>query len=172
MPTSAYEGRSFFTNHLMDRVDEIRTIVDFGPGEGTYSTLGRHIIPSAEWVGVEVFEPYIERYDLLQKYDDVLIGNMKDIEIDQCDLAIFGDVLEHVTAQEAVDVLEYMATRARHIYVSCPIVPAPQGPSHGNDHEAHLHDWSFGHMTDLLRTLGDIDAWEGHVVGRWWVTTN
>lgn len=168
MPTSAREGRAHFTDFL--RHLNPLTVVDFGPGEGTYSILGRHLTPNARWIAVEKFEPYVERYDLDQKYDDILIADMRDMVLPHSyDIGIFGDVLEHLHEHDAEQVVHQNAELAAYLYVSTPIVPAPQGPSHGNDAETHLHDWTFERMTELLDGLGVVHAWRGAIVGRWWV---
>lgn len=169
MPTSAREGREFFTSRLDDFGHGLQSVVDFGPGEGTYSILGRHLTPNATWTAVEIFEPYVERYDLDQKYDEIVIGDMRELNTMHYDLGIFGDVLEHLPEHDAKQMLAMEASRANHLFVSVPIVPAPQGPSHGNDAETHLHDWTFDEMTDLLWNYGRVDSWLGHIVGRWWV---
>lgn len=172
MPTSAYMGREFFTNHLFRVAGYLDTVIDVGPGEGTYSILGRHIAPNARWTAVEIFTPYVERYDLDQKYDEVVVEDARNFEFGLGNgLAIFGDVLEHMTERDAQDLLWYAAVRCDYLYVSVPIIPAPQGPSHGNDHEAHLHDWTFDDMTAFLLTLTPAtwDAWRGYTVGRWWL---
>jgi hypothetical protein len=163
-------GRGFFTYHLERVAEDLKTVIDFGTGEGTYSILGRHIAPSARWIGIEIFAPYLKRYDLDQKYDCVILSDLRHPEIKH-DLSIFGDVLEHLPELDVQRVLEIQAELSRYIYVSVPIIPAPQGSSHGNDHERHLHDWSFHEMTELLLSLSPAkwDAWQGHTVGRWWL---
>lgn len=174
MPTSAFAGRGFFTTHLERVAEDLNTVIDFGPGEGTYSILGRHIAPNARWIGVEIFKPYVKRYDLDQKYDQIFVSDLRDINLNEAalvSLSIFGDVLEHLPGPDVQMVLNARAELSRYIYVSVPIIPAPQGPSHGNDHEAHLYDWTFEEMSDLLMGLGPArwDAWRGHTVGRWWL---
>lgn len=172
MPTSAREGRDFFTSTLEHMGQGLNSIVDFGPGEGTYSILGRHLTPNATWTAVEIFEPYLERYDLDQKYDKIVIEDMSSFRPPDYDLGIFGDVLEHLTKERAVQVLRFQASRANHLFISVPIVPAPQGPSHGNEAEAHLYHWTFEEMTETLSHLGRVDSWRGFIVGRWWVHTH
>lgn len=171
MPTSAFAGRGFFTTHLERVAEELETVIDFGAGEGTYSTLGRHIAPNAKWTALDIHSPYFERYDLYQKYDFVLWADVRAFNSDPYSLGIFGDILEHLHPADAQDVLFREASRTRYLYVSVPIIPAPQGPSHGNDHERHLHDWSFEEMDDLMWQIGGAyrDAWRGHTVGRWWI---
>lgn len=168
MPTSAREGREHFTQVLSYLYP--KQVVDFGPGEGTYSILGRHLTPNAAWTAVEVFEPYVERYDLDQKYDEIIIADMRDLpDWLRYDVGIFGDVIEHLHENDAERVIHQAAECAAHLYISTPIVPAPQGPSHGNEAEAHLHDWTFERMTELLSELGTVHPWRGAILGRWWV---
>lgn len=168
MPTSAREGRDFFTEGLKYR--NVESVVDFGPGEGTYSILGRHLTPNwTTWTAVEIFAPYVERYDLDQKYDTVIVGDLQSYPTEPYSIGIFGDVLEHLSEEAAIFALERHAELASHLSVSVPINPAPQGPSHGNGAEAHLHDWTFDAMYDRLSSLGNVQSWRGAIVGRWWV---
>src|SRR5690606_26045776 len=117
---SAFAGRGFFTTHLERVAEDLGTVIDFGPGEGTYSILGRHIAPNARWVGVEIFAPYVERYDLDQKYDSVILSDLRVSKI-RHDLSIFGDVLEHLPGPDVQGVLNAQAELSRYIYVSVPI---------------------------------------------------
>lgn len=164
VPTSAYDGRRWVTDRLADSA--VSTVVDVGPGEGTYSVLGRHLLWWARWISVEVHEPYVERFLLGQKYDDVIVADIRDWWAVPDDyLILFGDVLEHMPKDDAVALIERHKDTATEIYVSVPIVPSPQGPCYGNDHETHLHDWDFDEMSDLLPGA---ESFRGVQVGRWW----
>lgn len=164
MPTSAYDGRRWVTDRMADSKAE--TVIDVGPGEGTYSTLGRHLIWWANWVAVEVFEPYVERFLLGQKYDQVIVADVRDwwAVLDDY-LILFGDVLEHLPREDAVALIERHMDTASEIYVSVPIVYSPQDACFGNDHEAHVYHWQFEEMRDLLPGC---EAFEGVQVGRYW----
>lgn len=166
MPTSAWDGRQWVTARMADST--VSTVVDVGPGEGTYSTLGRHLIWWADWVGVEIFEPYVDRFLLGQKYDHIMVRDIRTIPAESFGtdyLILFGDVLEHMPRQDAVDLIEHHRRFAHEIYVSVPIVESVQGPCYGNDHETHLHQWTFEEMSDLLPGA---EAFKGAQVGRWW----
>ena len=83
MPTSKASGKGFIKSVLvsaLDREKEIR-FIDFGVGRGTYSNLLRNEFPESKWTGVEVYEPYIERFDLKEKYDEIIIDDMLDIDV-------------------------------------------------------------------------------------------
>ena len=142
------------------------TIVDIGPGEGTYSILGRHLRLDANWIGVEVYEPYIDRFSLREKYNEIVVSNVLDYQWPTEPFTVLmGDVIEHLSFWHAYSLLEMLKAKATEIMVSLPIVYSPQGPVHGNDHEAHLHDWDFESMKELLPGC---ESWQGEILGRYW----
>lgn len=164
MPTSAADGRHWVYERIRDTTAD--TIVDAGAGEGTYSTLARHLRLDARWVAIEIFEPYVDRFLLTQKYDDVIVGDVNIWQPTTDDYVIlFGDVLEHMPRSEAVNLLQFHMQHAAEIMVSIPIVYAPQGAVHGNEHEAHLHHWHWDEMDELLPGA---ESFKGVMVGRWW----
>lgn len=164
LATSAVEGRDWVYQRLAATTAPV--IVDVGPGEGTYSILGRHLRLDAKWIGVEVYHPYIARYHLDQKYDEVIIGNVVDYDFpDQPFVVLLGDVIEHLTYTEAVELLILVHELADEIMVSVPIVESIQGEVDGNCHEAHLHQWSFEEMEAMLPGC---ESWRGDTVGRFW----
>lgn len=165
MATSAAEGRDWIYQRIARTTAP--AIVDVGPGEGTYSILGRHLRLDARWYGVEVFAPYIERYHLDQKYD--LIYNMSILDfpgpIEDNYVILFGDVIEHMDYGQAVETLTYFMQEADEIMVSVPIIESIQGEIDGNCHEAHLYQWEFEEMESLL---SGCESWRGATVGRFW----
>lgn len=164
MPLSTYDGRGWVTDRLADTT--ALTVVDVGAGQGTYSILGRHLRWDARWIAVEIFEPYVERFLLGEKYDDVIVADIRDWKPDLDDYVIlFGDVLEHLPRQDAIDVLTFHMERATEIMVSLPIIYAPQGEFEGNPHEAHLHHW---HWNEMLELLPGCEGFKGVDVGRFW----
>lgn len=158
------------TTQLARVPTDISTVVDVGPGEGTYSVLGRHIIHWARWVGVEIHEPYVERFLLGQKYDDLIVGDVREWKPELANYVILlGDVLEHLPLEDAKEVLSFHMGLAQEVYVSVPIVHSPQGSCFGNDHEAHLHQWTWDQMTGVLAGFpGTLESFKGAQVGRWW----
>lgn len=163
MPLSAADGRGW----VYDRIAQttVARIIDGGAGEGTYSVLARHLRLDAEWVAVEIHEPYIERFLLRHKYDEVLVADLREYEPEGPYVILLGDVLEHMTRDEAVGVLQYHLEHASEIMVSVPIIYAPQDPCYGNDHERHLHHWHFEEMLDLLPGA---ESFRGVQIGRYW----
>ncbi|MHA3701824.1 class I SAM-dependent methyltransferase [Jatrophihabitans sp. YIM 134969] len=166
MPMSSQEGKSW----IRARVDELAQqygpleVVDVGPGVGTYAKLlaGPGV---AHITGIEVFEPYVETYRLHEYYDRIVLGDIRTTPVPACDVVVLGDVVEHMSEAEAVDVWAAATRAARHaVYLSIPVVHYPQGEIEGNPHEVHVvEDWD--HEAVLARFEG-IGAFEtGREVG-------
>lgn len=165
MPTSACEGREWVYERIRDTTTP--WIIDAGAGEGTYSVLARHTRLDARWVALEAHEPYVDRFLLGQKYDDVIVTNVRmwKPELEDGYTILFGDILEHLARPDAVELLQWHMQRATEIMVSVPIDYAPQGACYGNELEAHLHHW---HFHEMLEVLGECESWKGATVGRYW----
>lgn len=59
------------------------------------------------------------------------------------DLTLYGDILEHMTKEEAQDVMDKTLATSRLVMVSIPVVHYPQEEVEGNPYEVHVKDdWS------------------------------
>lgn len=173
MPTSIDEGKDWALAHFQRH--QPRTVTDIGPGSGTYAKLLRPNEPDEPgvwWTAIEIHKPYIGRYKLKSRYDEVhhLDARRAPGHLYHRDLVICGDVLEHMPRTEAVDLLRRIeAAGAWHILVSVPIVDAPQGEVGGNEHEEHVHHWDADDMDQVLAGLGGgVETMRGHTLGVWW----
>ena len=152
----------------MQRIAETAApiVIDLGCGEGTYSDLARGWRPDALWIGVEIWEPYVEQFELWRKYDIVAVRDARELNFPTVPYVLLaGDVLEHMHRQEAVDLLARAKEHAEAIMVSLPIIDYPQHGHDGNPYEAHLHQWTFEEMYAQLPTAA---AMRGAVLGRFW----
>lgn len=163
MPVSHHEGRDWVAERL--KAARPDRVIDVGPGEGIYSMLMRHLTPGSEWWAVEVWAPYVERFDLASKYDEVRVADVRDFAFPGGGAVLLGDVVEHLPEGDGRRLLTRLMQRADHLMVSVPIVPLSQGAFHGNPHERHLTHWSFEDMDALM---GHCDSFRGEVLGRWW----
>jgi hypothetical protein len=124
--------------------DRNARIVDVGPGDGSFGML---LIKKqfSNVVALEVFSPYVERFQLRSKYRQVFIGNVVNIrpELAKDSLIVLSDVLEHLYVKDA----KAMLARARRYGARAIVVTVPwlyeQGaddPSviaSGNSYEIH-----------------------------------
>jgi glycosyltransferase involved in cell wall biosynthesis len=117
-----------------------KTGLDVGAGSGTYAKL----FPDVQWDGVEIWEPYIEEYGLKSLYNTIAVSDIREWTTKNTakrwDVAIAGDILEHMAVEEAKSVLSFLRSVADYVIVSIPIGHYPQGPYEGNPHEAHVTD--------------------------------
>lgn len=161
MPWSADENRDWVLSH----VRKTDRVLDVGAGAGIWSDLLRPRV--SEISAVEIFEPYIERFGLEQKYDKIYVGDFKDLVIPYgyFNTVILGDVLEHFEMEDALKVWEksrLIAGPGGKVLLSTPIVDWPQGPEEGNIHEAHLSFFDF----EALRALSGYEiGYKGELIG-------
>lgn len=142
MPGSSFQGK-LAAVELLRSLSGIRTVVDVGAGHGTWRfwTLLWDLFADAQWTAVEVWEPYVERFGLLRWYDRVILADAGEaVQWPPFDLAIFGDVVEHLPAAEGRAMVLRIPWRSA--LVSIPLGPYPQGESEGNPHEAHRSTWT------------------------------
>jgi len=141
----------------------LEQILDVGPGDGTYYDLLHPHFPLAIFQAIEIFAPYVERYRLVEKYKTVVIADAADdifFYTTAFDLAIFGDVLEHMEKARAIQMVNRIPWK--HALVSTPIVPFPQEGSLENPYEAHVAQWT---TKEMLVTFHVEQYWEGSEIG-------
>ena len=154
MPTSDPEHKAW----ALDRIRELqpKMVVDVGPGVGTYSDLAREHTPGATWKCIEAWAPYIPQFGLWQKYDHVIVGDIRHVDLHSVtfapDLVIVGDVLEHMAKAEARSVLRLLQAWADNVLVSVPLAHHDQGDVNGNWFEIHRDHWTHNEMLDVLGT--------------------
>ena len=143
-----------------------RSVLDVGAGAGMWIDALAHRAPGPQhWTALEVWEPYISQFRLTERYSAVLLDDARSARLPDVDLAIAGDVLEHMERSDSEVLLERLLHHARHVLVSVPIIHYEQGALEGNPYETHVwhptHEWAM----DVLRP----DAWvKGDVVGAYW----
>lgn len=166
MPTSDLEGKEWARQVIADLAPA--TVVDIGPGEGTYAHLARAVTPHARWIGVEAWAPYVTQYGLFDVYDWVIVSDVRHIDLysigREADLVILADVLEHMEQAEARAVLSRMRDWARYVLVSVPLAHFAQEPYEGNWFEIHREHWTAQEMRAELGH-GLVQAHEGEVLG-------
>ena len=161
MPHSSEEGK-VDTAEWVKKIDA-KTVLDIGPGAGRYSDLFKENNITFEKINsVEVWEPYVSKYGLLDKYDNVFIEDARNWEDFNYDLIIFGDVLEHMTKEEAISLWNKAKKHAKYAVISIPIIHYHQDDVDGNPYERHIkEDWSTG---EVLETFENITSYKEYPV--------
>lgn len=118
-------------------------------------------LTKAEWKlqldGVEIFEPYrnpVWEY----AYDHVMIGDIRTMRFEKnsYDLALCIEVLEHLTIEDASNVVTRLLDVAGTVIVTSPKGYYPQAAWRGNEAEKHLSIIEGKNLPGLaaVKTLG------------------
>jgi glycosyltransferase involved in cell wall biosynthesis len=139
MPFSSNNGKSYIKD-IVKRFPH-DTMLDVGCGSGTYAKMfPNHVID-----GVEIWEPYVSKYDLHSLYFKLYIEDARSwVPEKHYDIAFVGDVLEHMTREEAIALLNKVKGCASTVIISIPLGHYPQDEYEGNPYERHVVD----HWTD------------------------
>lgn len=149
MPTSDQENKDV----VIRWYEQIkpRSVLDIGAGEGTYSKLIKHK-HGAYWTALEAWSPYVKRYNLHSKYDDVIVADARyvDYGLINADMVIAGDVLEHMTKAEARRCIDRFKQYSNSIIISIPLLHLDQDAYKGNWFETHVDHWGYEEMCSYL----------------------
>ena len=97
---------------------------DFGAGDGFYGKLIRSVCPECATVGIEIEKSYLDKFKLNFHYDSVIMEDIRvfiDRADDSADLAIFGDVLEHLEEDDMIKVLDKAVDKFEFIIINSPV---------------------------------------------------
>ena len=145
---------------VLGKIKEInpKTVLDVGAGDAIYADLIRAFVPNVKIDGVEIWEPYFEMFGLTQKYTRMLNADIRILKEYDYDIVIFGDVLEHMPKEDAIEVWDRAAKQARWGIITIPIIHNPQEASYGNPYEVHIKDdWS---VEEVLESFSHIVEYE------------
>jgi len=165
MPGSSIKGKEQIAKWY-NAINNKRYILDVGPGWGTYSKMLRS--SNEKWHAVEVHKKYIERFNLNRYYDKIYIADIRTFRPSRTyDVIICGDVIEHVTNEQAKKVLRKLLDRTSYLIISLPLdkeTHASRGTGDidwGNPHELHSGSWSNKmFISTIVEIGGDIIALE------------
>jgi hypothetical protein len=156
MPGSSDKGKSFIKTWFDQQ--NFKMILDVGLGWATYSKLLKK--DSQKWDCVEIHEPYVNRFGLREHYETVYCSNILEWDWPKnYDVAIFGDVLEHMTKENAIAALAKAKLHSTYVIVSLPLdaetnaSPGTGAADWNNPYEAHISQWSFDEFVAQLERL-------------------
>lgn len=112
-------------------------ILDVGAGYGKYREL---LFDFPHMDAVEVWEPYIEEFSLADKYGRIYLNDVRELPeelFNGYSLVILGDVLEHMTTEEAQSLIDRCVST--NVLIAVPY-HYHQHPVLGNPFEEHKQD--------------------------------
>lgn len=135
MPYSFDYYKQEIKEFMIKTVPPNMRILDVGAGNGTYARLLRENFEYLD--ALEVFVPYIEKFNLKEQYKKVYKGNIINFPIDFHDFFIFGDVLEHLDIFEAQRIIREITEAKKGCLVAVPYM-MEQGIHEDNPAEIHI----------------------------------
>lgn len=131
----SYEyGKLEIANFIHDRFAFGSSLLDVGAGGGTY---GYYLGAGYNMEAVELWPDSINVLKGMVQYTMVHEVDIRDFEYEhEYDLIIFGDVLEHLSVEDAQKVLAEAEKHAKHILIGIPYM-LPQEAIYGNEAEIH-----------------------------------
>lgn len=137
---------------------EPKTVMDVGAGAGIYSNLllGIYGPENIHLTAVEVWKPYVDGYNLRNRYHKVLEEDVRSLTDFKYDLVILGDVLEHMSEDDAISLWDKVSKQARYAIIAIPIIHHPQGMVADNPYEVHVEeDWSVDKVLEKFPGIID-----------------
>lgn len=169
MPRSSPEGKEQIKTWVSDITPSYNKVLDVATGQGTYKNLFSELknLESCSWYGIEIWPRWIKKFNLKEKYNFFFEEDVRTFDYSEhgpFDVAFVGDVLEHMSKEEAITLVNTLTKNVNHIFISIPIVYMPQGADGGNPYEVHIKpDWSH---TEVMETFNNItESWAGKKIG-------
>ena len=131
------EGKVDVLNWILEHLPEDGTILDVGACDGKWAKMIHALDKDIVVDGIEVFAPNVILNRLDKEYRLITIGNVSDLQYEYYDLVIFGDVLEHMTVEQAQNVLQYARAHSADYIIGVPF-EYEQDAIYGNKWEKHV----------------------------------
>ena len=129
-------GKSESVKWIKEHFKKNATCLDVGPCDGKWSDLLRDYLIMD---GVEIYAPNIDKHNLSAKYRNIFRADVRGFQYEYYDLIIFGDVLEHMSIEDAQKVIEYAAPRCENFLIAVPYKWVNRS-HYGNPWEIHIQD--------------------------------
>jgi hypothetical protein len=130
----------WYTQHEVRTISPA-TVVDFGAGRGLMGQLCRDALGSDVHLtaveGCPSTIPLLHKSGIYNQVDEALINDWVVKNKEPFDLAIYGDVLEHLTRRQAFAALSETLRFARNVIVNVPLRNLQQDGSEANPLEEH-----------------------------------
>lgn len=124
---SDWRGKKEIKDFVFNNFPRGSVILDVGAGGGTYVA----VLNEGNWYIMDAVEGYTPTAEYIKPfYRNVFNQDIRDFTAwkdIKYDLVIFGDILEHLTIEDSIRVIERAKCYAKHIIISVPFL-RPQKP--------------------------------------------
>ena len=157
MPYSYGKFNHEIRDKIIEKFSPETEILDVGAGSGVYSDLLWNRFKNLD--ALEIFPNYIQMFELEKRYRSVIQADIRHFNFNSYGLLIMGDILEHLTTQDAQSILEKVKMNDQGVMIAVPYL-YEQGEEFGNIHETHLQpdltpDIMLERYPDLKLIYGD-----------------
>lgn len=177
MATSSNYGKAYINGMLRQlyMMGLLECIIDVGAGSGTYKKLmAMDFAEDVEWTAVEAASRHIDEFGLADLYDHVVNEDIRSFEFENMtdvDLVIFGEVLDRMSKDDAITVIDKCLEQSKSVMITLPIKPAPQTIENDNPFDTLVKDdWSH---EEIMESFPAITSYLTHNhVGIYFATKN
>lgn len=134
MPYSYSLFKKEFKDHLVSKFANDIQILDVGCGSGGYYELLNGYYENID--GIEIYPNYIQMFNLDTKYRRLILGDILLQDLTEWKYFIMGDVIEHMTYEEALQLIQKIHNSGKFMMVAVPYL-FKQDEEYGNIHEIH-----------------------------------
>lgn len=135
MPYSYNKFKQEVKDELVKHLPKTTHVLDAGAGSGSYGELLSGKFERID--ALEIFPNYIDMFNLHEKYHKVMIGDIRLFDYSNYDFIIMGDILEHLSKEDAENIINNINMNRQGVLVAVPYL-YEQGEEFGNVHETHL----------------------------------
>lgn len=125
------------SGYIQNNFDSNAKILDVGPYDGRWSDRLRKQFNHID--AVEAFEPYVDRFGLKEKYENIFISDVLEFEFDYYDVIIMGDIIEHLTVEQSSALINRIKDRCRQLIIIIPY-EYPQDEYDENKYQVHKQE--------------------------------
>jgi hypothetical protein len=154
---------SYLDYVLTNQLERIKPkqIVDFGAGIGKNGLISRQLFGGlVNLIAVESFKNTVSTLVAHNTYNNVFNSLIQEWvgfqDETQLDLAIFGDVLEHLKHREIHMVLKLCIKKFKNIIIVCPLYDIFQEEAYGNPlekHQTYITSTFFDHYNPVEKHI-------------------
>ena len=129
-------GKEEAIKWIKDHYQRGATCLDVGACDGKYGKLLNDYLTID---GVEIYAPNIIKHRLADIYRHIYNEDIRNLPYEHYDLIIFGDILEHMSVEDAQKVIEYAFPRCENFLIAVPYQWVNRS-HYGNPWEVHIQD--------------------------------
>jgi len=165
MAHSESSGNRWFAEKIKELSP--KRVLDVGTGAGKFYDICKSVDPEIIIDGIEAWEPYVYEFNLKDRYNNFFLKDAREHTDFNYDLVIFGDVIEHMSEEDALALWDKAVSGAKNVLLQIPTVHYPQHVEEGgNPYQEHVvDDWSVDRVMLFFSHIYDFKVFQGSTSG-------